>query len=208
MKYIDLYYVHNPATQLQEVGQNEFYKRLTKAFELLEKNVAEGKIKRYGLATWTGFRQGFGAPDLLDLETVIKCAKEVAGDNHHFKAIQLPYNLAMLEAVAIQNQKVNDEEFPIIPTAVHHGISVLVSAPLMQSNVLKLPRELFLDMEGEGTPTQKALQFVTSSPGVVSAMVGMKSIDHVKENMEILKQDNWAVTDLQAVAEMLVSSNS
>jgi len=38
------------------LGEDKFYDRLAKAFELLEKKVAENKIKQYGLATWVGFR--------------------------------------------------------------------------------------------------------------------------------------------------------
>lgn len=201
---IDLYYLHNPEIQLPVVGVEEFYQRLTRVFEVFEQNVADGKIQRYGLATWNGFRQGFGANDLLDLERVLNCAKKVGGDNHHFAAIQLPYNMAMLEAVALPNQKINAEDFPIIPAAVHHGVPVMISASLLQSNILKLPTEIFDSMPAEDSPTHKALQFVTSSPGVTSAMVGMKTLAHVRENLEVLQMKNWTVEHLKQVAEMLV----
>lgn len=204
IKTIDLYYLHNPEIQLPKLGPLEFYKRIEKVFEVFEKNVSDGKIKSYGLATWNGFRQAIGAEDRIDLEQVIQCAKNVAGDNHHFKAIQLPYNLAMVEAVAIQSQMIGGEQFPIIPAAVHNGLSVFISAPLMQSHVKELPQELYDKMPGKGTNMQKALQFVTSSPGVISAMVGMKSLEHTKENLGVLKMDNWEVQDLQNIARLLV----
>lgn len=201
---IDLYYLHNPEMQLPVVGVEEFYRRLTQVFEVFEQGVADGKIKRYGLATWNGFRQSFKANDLLDLERVLTCAKQVGGDAHHFAAIQLPYNLAMLEAVALPNQKINAEDFPIIPAAVHHGVSVMISAPLMQSNILKIPTDLFDRMPEGNLPVHKALQFVTSSPGVTSAMVGMKALTHVRENLKLLQMTNWPVENLRQVAEMLV----
>lgn len=202
---IDLYYLHNPEMQLEVLGEEAFYQKLAKVFEVFESKVQEGKIKRYGVATWNGFRQARGFPDLLDLNRILQTAKDVAGDKHHFNAIQLPYNLAMMEAVAIQNQKIGEEDFPVVPTAVHNGIGIFVSAPLMQSKILNLPQEFYDQMPGQDeTPMQKALQFVASSPGVVSAMVGMKSKAHVEENLKVLKLPNWQVSDLQNVAKMLV----
>lgn len=201
---IDLYYLHNPETQLRSVSQNDFYKNLQKVFELFEKNIADEKIKRYGLATWNGFRQGFGAPDLLDLEKILKVAKEVAGDKHHFCAIQLPYNLAMLEAVGIPNQKIGGEDFPILPAAAHHGVAVMISAPLMQTGVLKLPQGFYGQIPGEESSVQKALQFVLSSPGVTSVMVGMKTKKHVDENRHVLQIPNWTVENLQDISRSLI----
>lgn len=201
---VDLYYLHNPEIQLPVVGEEEFYNRIKKVFEVFEQNVQDGKIKRYGLATWDGFRQGFGADNRLDLEMILNCAQDVGGDDHHFKAIQLPYNLAMIEAVAIPSQRINGEELPIIAAAVHHKISVFTSAPLLQSRVLQLEQDFFDRMPGVGERAQKALQFVRSSPGVTATMVGMKSKDHLNENSKVLGMDLWDVKDLQDIARMLV----
>ncbi|HZG51144.1 MAG TPA: aldo/keto reductase, partial [Pyrinomonadaceae bacterium] len=57
---VDVYYIHNPETQLGVVSRAEFETRLRAAFVQLERSVAEGKIKNYGVATWNGFRV---APD-------------------------------------------------------------------------------------------------------------------------------------------------
>ena len=42
---IDIYYVHNPETQLDEISRSEFNDRLRKAFEALEGAVSAGKIR-------------------------------------------------------------------------------------------------------------------------------------------------------------------
>ncbi len=204
LDFIDLYYLHNPETQLAVIGETAFYKKLKLVFELFEKNVALGKIKNYGLATWNGFRAPFGSPERLDLAKIIGIAKEVAGDKHHFKAIQLPYNLAMLEAVALPNQKVDGEDFPAIAAAAIQEIGVFISAPLYQGNILRLPKVFFDAMPGDLGPVQKALNYVISSPGVIAAMVGMGQIKHVDENLAVLKTDKWDVAALQAVAKRLV----
>lgn len=203
---IDLYYLHNPEIQLQTLSEAQFYEELTRAFATFEQKVADGKIRSYGLATWNGFREPPGARTLLNLDRIMTCARQAGGDQHHFKAIQLPYNFAMLEAVAIANQKIKDESFPIIPAAVHHGIAVLISAPLMQSHTLKINPKFFASIPGSGSPAQKSLEFVISSPGVVAAMVGMKTKAHLEDNRQVLHTEKWEVGDLQHIVRHLVKA--
>ena len=45
---IDVYYVHNPESQLSSVAPDEFWQRLRASFEFLEQSVASGKIKNKG----------------------------------------------------------------------------------------------------------------------------------------------------------------
>src|SRR5919107_388485 len=56
LETVDVYYVHNPETQLQVVARDEFERRLRAAFEQLERERAEGRLRFYGAATWNGFR--------------------------------------------------------------------------------------------------------------------------------------------------------
>ncbi len=103
---IDVYYLHNPETQLGEVSRPDFLNRVRQAFEFLESAVAAGKIKFYGMATWNGFRQEAKAADSLFLSELEKIARDLAGDAHHFRFVQLPYNLAMTEALTLGNQSI------------------------------------------------------------------------------------------------------
>ena len=52
---VDVYYIHNPESQLGHVSEAEFYQRLRAAFEMLESNRERGKLRMYGVATWNGF---------------------------------------------------------------------------------------------------------------------------------------------------------
>src|ERR1044072_8004577 len=56
LECVDVYYIHNPESQLQYVSDDEFYNRLKLAFERLEQNRREGRLAHYGVATWNGFR--------------------------------------------------------------------------------------------------------------------------------------------------------
>src|SRR5580692_1650450 len=101
---VDVYYLHNPETQLEEVPREMFNTRLRAAFEFLESAVAAAKIHFYGLATWNAFRQNENAQDFLSLAAVEQIARDVAGGSHHFRFVQLPCNLGMTEALTRSNQ--------------------------------------------------------------------------------------------------------
>src|SRR5712691_4118283 len=87
---IDVYYLHNPETQLGEVPREMFNSRVRAAFEFLESAVAAAKIHFYGMATWNAFRQPENSPDYLSLATMESLARDVAGGSHHFRFVQLP----------------------------------------------------------------------------------------------------------------------
>lgn len=180
---IDIYYLHNPETQLQEVGRAEFLQRVRDAFLALEQAVQERKIGCYGTATWNGYRQPASAPDHLSLEELIGAARDVAGPDHHFKVIQLPYNLAMPEAFTRASQRVGKDTVTAVEAARRLGVYVMASASVYQGQLTRnLPPVVSEYLPGLATDAQRALQFARSTPGIGTALVGMKSLAHVEEN--------------------------
>ena len=182
---IDVYYVHNPEQQLAAVAYDELLDRLRAAFTMLEECVERGEIAAYGCATWHGLRVEPGARGYVALADLVQLAREIAGDAHHFRAVQLPINLAMPEAVRLPTQQMpGGRLLPVLDAARELGISVAASATLMQSQLASdLPaavRALFPSLE---TDAQRAIAFVRSLPGVTTALVGMKRIEHVDENL-------------------------
>lgn len=190
LETIDIYYIHNPETQLSEISREKFLKRMGTLFETLEKNVADGKIKMYGTATWNAYRIHPKAKEFINLRALVKLAQNVGGSDHHFKAIQLPYNLAMPEALLLQNQELDGEMVSTLTAAQRLGLIVMSSASLLQGRLSKeLPQkvqDLFKDLE---TSAQKSIQFVRSTPGITTALVGMKSKEHLEENVKALNFD-------------------
>jgi aryl-alcohol dehydrogenase-like predicted oxidoreductase len=183
---IDVYYLHNPESQLEEVDRPTFERRVRAAFAALEQAVSEGRIGCYGAATWNGFRQPANAPDYLSLEAMVAAARDAGGPDHHFKVIQLPYNLGMPEAYARINQRVGDEVVSVLDAAQRLGVYVMASASVHQGQLTRnLPDVLAQYIPGVQTDAQRALQFVRSTPGVGTALVGMKSADHVEENSAV-----------------------
>ena len=183
---IDVYFVHNPETQLSEVDRPTLLERLRAAFELLEAEVDEGTIRVYGAATWNGLRQPPSSPDVLSLADLVRLAREVAGEAHHFKVIELPYNLAMTEAFTSANQEVGAETVSVLEAARRLGIYVMSSASIYQGQLARnLPPVIGEFLPGLETDAQRALQFVRSTPGVGTALVGMKRRVHVEENVRL-----------------------
>src|SRR6266508_373912 len=117
LETIDIYYLHNPETQLGEVSRPAFMRRLRAAFELLESAARDRRIALYGTSTWSGYRQPQTARDFLSLPDLVTLAKEVGGPEHRFRVVQLPYNLAMPEAFTLPNQGAGRAVVPLLEAA-------------------------------------------------------------------------------------------
>lgn len=155
LECVDVYYIHNPESQLQYVTEHEFYDRLKLAFERLEENRRHGKLAHYGVATWNGFRLPPNSGQHHSLARMVELAREVGGEQHGFRFIQLPFNVAMPEAATV------------IDEAQRLGVTVVTSASLLQGRI----------------PPQTAIQFARSTPGITTALIGMSRIEHVEENL-------------------------
>jgi aryl-alcohol dehydrogenase-like predicted oxidoreductase len=185
---IDVYYIHNPESQLGAVSEAEFYTRLRSAFELLEKNRSQGKLTFYGVATWNGFRVPLGSSGYHSLERMVTVAREVGGESHGFRFIQLPFNLAMPEALTLNNQKAGSEQFSLLEAAASLGITVISSASIFQGRVAQdLPEQIREALGTLPSDAQTAIQFVRSAPGITTALVGMSSSAHVDENLALAR---------------------
>jgi len=182
---IDVYYLHNPETQLGAIPREEFILRVRAAFEHLESTVSAGKIRFYGMATWNGFRQPEIAQDYLSLGEWEIIAHEIAGNAHHFRFVQLPYNLAMTEALTRANQVLDTRKLPMIEAAHALEITLVASASLLQGQMARNLPPFIAEVLGLENDAQRALQFVRSSPGITTALVGMSSAGHVQANLTL-----------------------
>ncbi len=182
---IDLLYLHNAVEgQINDISKDQFLKNLKLVFELYEQKRTEGKIKFYGMATWECFRVSGESPQYLSLEETVNMAKEVGGQDHGFRFIQLPFNMHYDQALLKKTQLFDGVSISILEAASKLGIGVFTSVPFMQGRLLApgvIPE--FNDMK----PAHRALQFIRSSPGVLAPLVGQKSQEHVSENLEIMK---------------------
>jgi aryl-alcohol dehydrogenase-like predicted oxidoreductase len=185
---IDVYYIHNPESQLGSVSRDEFLVRLRAAFELLEANVAAGKIRMYGVATWNGFRVAPHARDYHSLAEMVQIARALGGETHGFRFVQLPFNLVMPEAFALLNQTVDGAQMSFLEAAETLGITVAASASILQGRVAQgLPDAVREPLGSLATDAQTGLQFVRSTPGITTALIGMSRQEHVEENLQLAR---------------------
>jgi aryl-alcohol dehydrogenase-like predicted oxidoreductase len=191
---IDLFYVHNPESQLSEVSRETFNQRLQRAFVMLEEQVEAGKLCYYGLATWNGFRVAEDAREHIDLFDLVKLAQEAGGERHHFRFVQLPFNLAMTEAYALANQTSGKEKIPLLSAASRLGIAVIGSATLYQSRLTHGLPEFVGQTLGMNSDAENAIQFSRSTPGLTSSLIGMCRKEHVQSN---LKPASLPITPLE-----------
>jgi predicted aldo/keto reductase-like oxidoreductase len=94
----------------------------------------------------------------------------------------------MPEAFTRANQVVDGETVSVLEAARRLGVFVAASASVYQGQLARgLPSLIQEYLPGFSTDAQRALQFVRSTPGVGAALVGMKRVEHVEENLAVAK---------------------
>jgi aryl-alcohol dehydrogenase-like predicted oxidoreductase len=202
LEQVDVYYVHNPESQLDHVSETEFYHRIRQAFELLEDNRRQGKLQFYGVATWNGFREPAGSAKHHSLVRMFELAREVGNETHGFRFIQMPFNLAMPEAITLANESIDGEPLTVVEAAKALGVTVMASGSMLQGRVARgLPEAVTRALGSLSTDAQTAIQFVRSAPGIATALVGMSSVDHVDENLQLVSVEPLNETQLNSLFE-------
>lgn len=195
LETIDLVYLHNAAdAQLPAVGRDVFAARLEAAFRTYEGLRDEGRLRAYGLATWDCLRARAGEPGFFSLETAVRLARKVGGEEHGFRFVQFPFNLAMPEAVSVANQSVGGVRVPLLEAARRLGVGCFTSVPLFQGQLARSgPRREGL------SAAQTALQFARSAPGTIGPLVGQKRAEHLSENLELAALPPWDLSQFRTL---------
>jgi aryl-alcohol dehydrogenase-like predicted oxidoreductase len=195
LETLDVFYVHNPESQLGSVSFEIFRRRLLEAFQTLERAVADGKIRYYGTATWNGYRIPSGQVGYMSLEGVVEIAREAGGENHHFRFAQVPFNLAMPEAYGLHNQGYKGQALSLLEVARQLGVLVVGSATLHQGALTEGLPDFIHQRLGFSHDWQNAIQFARSAPGLTTALVGMSQKRHVQANLAVASRPPAAVEE-------------
>jgi aryl-alcohol dehydrogenase-like predicted oxidoreductase len=202
LETIDLYYLHNPETQLSVTDRSTLYFRLRAAFEKLEELTQRGWLRGYGIATWEALRADPTGLPYLSMQEIDRLARQVGGTSNHFRAVQLPVNLGLPEAFTHPNQTVGGETLPALAAVRRLGITAFGSGSLHQGKLLgRIPPWLRRNLGPEATDAQRALQFTRSCPGLTTALVGMSSVAHVEENLALVEVPPLGLEELQRVLQ-------
>ncbi len=187
---IDLYYLHNPESQVGAVDEQTLHERLLTVFEVLERAADEDRIRMYGLATWNAFRVPAGEPGHMSLELAKRLAAQSAkGRSDRLRFIQLPLNPTMPEALTLAAQTVGGHELPALAACRELGVRAIASRSVGKDTIHLPPKVVGTLGQDLKSDTQRSLQFARSVPEVVSALAGMKSPPHVSENLKLCAVD-------------------
>ncbi len=184
--YVDIYFIHNPEEQFLFFEREVVFQRLSKAFELMESLAESGKLRYYGVATWNAFRISKGARQYISLEELVNLAEGVAGKEHRFRVIQLPYNMGMHEAYTLKNQEVKGRLLSPLEACEELELYPYTSATLYQGNVVgRIPQEIKTAF-GLELDIHVAIQFVRSTPKIGTYLIGTGREEHLEENLKLL----------------------
>lgn len=186
-KTIDYYLIQEPEIHLRALGADGFRTALLAAFEAMELAVSKGWISAYGLSTWDGFLLPDSDRSHLSIVDLFDVALEVGSADHHLRALQLPYGLAMGEGAVLESQLGPDgHSRAILDSLQDTGTVVFASAPLYAGRLIgHIPdfvRKAFPEAPSDATT---AIQFVRSTANVTTAVVGMRDAEHVEDNMRL-----------------------
>ena len=154
------------------------------------------------MATWECFRVATDHAQYLSIFDMVKIAKDVGGQDHGFRFIQLPYNMYLDQALTVKNQG-DSNQYTILEAAIHLGIGVFASVPLMQAKLLA--PNVLPEFGQMSKPSHRAMQFVRSTPGIIAPLVGQKSQAHVQENLEVLGTPVLSETEFSDLIKKLSS---
>jgi aryl-alcohol dehydrogenase-like predicted oxidoreductase len=73
----------------------------------------------------------------------------------------------MTEALTVANEKVDGEQVSVLEAAKRLNVTVVASASLLQGRI----------------DPRSAIQFVRSTEGITTALIGMSRVEHVEENV-------------------------
>ena len=188
LETIDLYYLHNVETQRAAVPPATFAERLRAAIEVLEEEADDGHIAAWGLATWDGLRSPPEHPEHLGLAAIVETAREVGGARNRFRAVQLPVNLAMPEAIGYASQPIEGKRLPALAAARQLGLAAFGSASILQGRLaVELPEEIGEAFPAVGPGAPAALQFSRSAPGMTVSLVGVSTPAHAGEDFGLAR---------------------
>ena len=126
-----LQHAHNPVDwypwgpEALERARREYYRRIGSAFEYLEQEVSKERIRFYGISS-NSFPLDADDPEFTSLDRILAILSSIA-DGHHFKLIQMPFNLFEPGAVLNKNQPGGKT---VLQLARENKLGVLVNRPL------------------------------------------------------------------------------
>ena len=105
----------------------------------------------------------------------------------------------MTEALTRANQPLDGARAPVVAAASKLGITLVASAAMLQGKLSRGLPPFVTNALGMKSDAERAMQFVRSTPGITTALVGMSRVEHVAENLQVANVLRAAPDDLLSV---------
>lgn len=193
---LDAFLVDQPEIHIPVIGKEQTNQKLLAVFKVLEKAVLENRIRCYGISTFNGMRVETDNPLFQSITSMQGLAEKAAIEAsqkdrspHHFKIIQLPFNLAMTEAFTRFNQATGQGNVSsTLQAAYQLGVYVIASHTLLKGHLaIETLNEIKACMPDLHSPAQYAIQFNRSTPGLGTSLVGISQLPHLSDLEEVAK---------------------
>jgi predicted aldo/keto reductase-like oxidoreductase len=92
----------------------------------------------------------------------------------------------MTEALTRANQPINGLGVPMVEAANKLGFTLVASAAMLQGKLSRGLPAFVATALGLQNDVERALQFVRSTPGITTALVGMSRDEHVRANLSLV----------------------
>jgi aryl-alcohol dehydrogenase-like predicted oxidoreductase len=189
-------FVHNPDIHSERLGKKGLLDTLAPIFDILEQGVNKGLFEDYGIATYTGFDKKD-----LDLKELVNVAQNVAGPDHHFKAIQLPLNLISISPLF----EAYHHHAGVLMQAHHMGIKVHASATLAGGQLPKIVGPELAQWIRPGCSPAAACWLVVASCPFVDVMLTSPSCPtHLEEYATLSHLPALSVEEMERITYTLM----
>lgn len=193
---IDTLFLHNPERREPFESREEIYEKIQSAFEILDQFSKKGLIKRYGIATWSGFESQNAKP-LLTIESLLEMAKNIS-DTSPFKAIQVPLSLVKQKVIF----EALHHEGPLWKSNANR-IEIFGSSPLHGGKLPPLLNKAFCEsIEPSLTAAQACLLFSKSVPFVSAVLTSPSTILQVQSSFKVSKLPKLTEEKLKGILNL------
>lgn len=91
----------------------------------------------------------------------------------------------MIEAYTLKNQRINGKSLTTFEASKRLGLYTYISSPLMQRRLVRPVHQQILERFRVKKFSHIPIQFVRSTEGVGTVLIGMSRKEHLIENLEI-----------------------
>ncbi len=197
LETIDAFLLDQPEVHIPVVGKEAANRKILAVFEALERALAAGKLRSYGISTFEGLRVETDAPLFQSITSLLALAEKAAGaatgsaqGAHGFRVVQFPFNQPMTEAFTRFSQATGRGNVASSIQAAHQlRVYAMASHTLGKGLLARQCADGVAAALGDlANHAQRALQFNRSTPGIGTSLVGISDPAHLDDLLAVARR--------------------